>query len=175
MNNLTFFEKTVKQLQQKLPFVAYRHPNENEVSAQLQKTSDLEYLEDFNQEGFVFAPFDDAKKTIFFNRVSAEIITTESDTINVDENSAKKSFQFTVQEKTFHEKLVSKGIEKINNSTLKKVVLSRAEQLITSTNPINYFKKLLKKYPTAFVYCWYHPSVGLWLGATPETLLTTDF
>src|SRR5699024_6370065 len=23
----------------------------------------------------------------------------------------------------------------------------------------------------AFVYCWFHPQVGLWLGATPETLL----
>jgi len=174
MNDLIFFEEIEKQLQQKLPFVAYRHPNENKVSAQLQENSNLEYLEDFNQEGFIFAPFDDTKKTIFFNRISAEIITTESGLINVEESSIAKSFQSTLQEKAFHEKLVDKGIEKIKNSTLKKVVLSRAEQLITSTNPTNYFQKLLKKYPSAFVYCWYHPSVGLWLGATPETLLKTE-
>jgi isochorismate synthase len=33
------------------------------------------------------------------------------------------------------------------------------------------FKRLLSNYPTAFVYCFYHPEVGSWLGATPETLL----
>src|SRR5690606_19774936 len=36
------------------------------------------------------------------------------------------------------------------------------------------FKKLLATYETAFVYCWFHPKVGLWLGATPETLVNID-
>ncbi|MDR6301413.1 chorismate-binding protein [Mesonia maritima] len=174
MNSLDFFEKIQAQLQEKLPFVAYRHPNETEVLAQLQENSTLEFLEDFTQKGFIFAPFDSSKKTVFFDSASAEIISTASSAIEVEENTETKSFQSTLQEKTFHEKLVSKGIQKIKTSTLKKVVLSRAEQIITATNSINYFKRLLKKYPTAFVYVWYHPSVGLWLGATPETLLKTE-
>lgn len=29
-------------------------------------------------------------------------------------------------------------------------------------------------YPTAFNYCFYHPKVGLWLGATPEQLLKIE-
>jgi isochorismate synthase len=33
------------------------------------------------------------------------------------------------------------------------------------------FKHLLQNYKSAFVYVWFHPKVGLWLGATPETLL----
>ena len=36
------------------------------------------------------------------------------------------------------------------------------------------FQELLVTYPTAFVYLWYHPQVGLWLGATPETLLKLE-
>jgi len=174
MNDLDFFDKIKEQLQQKLPFVAYRHPRESEVYAQLQEDAVLDYLENFNQEGFIFAPFNETKKTVFFDRASAEIISTETQEIQVEENTAEKSFQSTLQEKTVHEKLVNKGLEKIKNSSLKKVVLSRAEQIITSADSINYFKRLLKKYPTAFVYCWYHPIIGLWLGATPETLLKTQ-
>jgi isochorismate synthase len=32
------------------------------------------------------------------------------------------------------------------------------------------FKRLSRKYVNAFSYCWYHPKVGTWLGATPELL-----
>jgi len=38
-------------------------------------------------------------------------------------------------------------------------------------NAKDVFTKLLQTYTTAFVYIWYHPNIGLWLGATPETLL----
>ena len=34
--------------------------------------------------------------------------------------------------------------------------------------------KLLQKYENAFVYVWFHPKVGMWLGATPETLVKVD-
>ena len=33
---------------------------------------------------------------------------------------------------------------------------------------------LLEKYPAAFVYIWYHPAVGMWAGATPETLFSLE-
>jgi isochorismate synthase len=33
---------------------------------------------------------------------------------------------------------------------------------------------MLHNYTNAFVYCWFHPKVGLWFGATPETLLYID-
>jgi isochorismate synthase len=32
----------------------------------------------------------------------------------------------------------------------------------------------LQSYTSAFVYVWYHPKVGLWFGATPETLLQIE-
>ena len=51
-------------------------------------------------------------------------------------------------------------------------MLSRKENVkLEAPNALSLFKKMLSKYPTAFVYLWYHPKVGMWLGATPETLL----
>jgi isochorismate synthase len=35
------------------------------------------------------------------------------------------------------------------------------------------FKKMLEAYKNAFVYLWFHPEIGLWMGATPEKLLTS--
>jgi len=54
-------------------------------------------------------------------------------------------------------------------------VLSRQETVnLSETNPISIFKRLLERYKSAFVYCWYHSKVGLWLGATPETLIKIE-
>src|SRR5699024_2765633 len=70
-----------------------------------------------------------------------------------------------------HLHLVEQGINAITQGKLKKVVLSRKITVPITHAPFTLFQRLLKKYPTAFVYCWYHPKVGLWLGATPETLI----
>jgi isochorismate synthase len=72
-----------------------------------------------------------------------------------------------------HILLVEKALDKINYNELKKVVVSREEEVIlTSFDLLVIFKKLLIKYINAFVYVWYHPKVGLWFGASPETLLS---
>ena len=36
---------------------------------------------------------------------------------------------------------------------------------------LNFSCPLLTSYPEAYVYCWFHPKTGFWLGASPETLL----
>ena len=67
------------------------------------------------------------------------------------------------------------GISEINNGTLDKVVLSRFEEKeLTTVNPMTIFKRLYNTYKNAMVYCWYHPKVGLWLGATPELLFKLE-
>ena len=74
-----------------------------------------------------------------------------------------------------HIKLVDKTIEVISNNDLKKVVISRKEDLeISDFNLIKTYQKLLQTYQNAFVYVWFHPKIGLWLGATPETLLNIE-
>ena len=171
-----YFQKLEQQLEAQLPFVAYRHPNSDELHLQLQQDAKLEYLENFQQEGFVFAPFDDQQHTIFFDRKSAEFskLNYAAEELTSEETTSATTFETTLQQKSFHENLVEKGVEAIKNSALEKVVLSRKQVLVVKTQPIEYFKRLLKNYPTAFVYCWYHPQVGLWLAATPETLVKTQ-
>lgn len=45
---------------------------------------------------------------------------------------------------------------------------------MSEVNPLTVFKRLLNAYPSAFAYCWFHPQIGLWLGATPETLIKIE-
>ena len=56
---------------------------------------------------------------------------------------------------------------------LHKVVLSRPvkKEYGREINPFALFKQLSLSYPKAFVYCFFHPLIGLWLGASPETFL----
>ena len=54
--------------------------------------------------------------------------------------------------------------------TFEKVVLSRKIEVSQSVDSIKSYRNLLKKYPTAFRYLWFHPKIGLWMGATPEQL-----
>src|SRR5690606_22338184 len=55
---------------------------------------------------------------------------------------------------------------------MEKVVLSRCEEITVKENDyLVYFQRFIKKYPTAFVYWFYHPKVGMWMGATPEQLV----
>jgi isochorismate synthase len=40
-------------------------------------------------------------------------------------------------------------------------------------HPAELLLKLIQFYPEAFTYIWFHPEVGFWAGASPETLIKT--
>lgn len=177
-----FFEQIEKQFDAKLPFVAYKKPNTSELKGIFQADKALHTITDFTESGFVFAPFDSRDAafviplkgaTVFsvecdhndFYKEELRLQKPESDKINPNEQTDRLS----------HIKRVEKGVDAINNNYFSKVVLSRREVIENAeTNLIEIFKRLLQRYPTAFVYVWHHPKVGLWLGATPETLLSVN-
>lgn len=167
-----FFEHIQNQLDKKLPFVVYRKPNTSAVKGFLQSDAVVHTSVDFTESGFVFAPFDAENETVIIpvensTRIEHEFLSSNED------DFLKKTDQNPSNQKEFHIRLVQNGIDTVQNNHLKKVVLSRREVVQPlETNPLKLFKKLLHTYTTAFVYCWYHPKVGLWLGATPETLLS---
>jgi isochorismate synthase len=71
--------------------------------------------------------------------------------------------------------LVKTGILAIEKGELKKVVLSRKETLnLANFDVITAFENLVQLYPSTFVYCFYHPKIGTWLGATPEQLVKAN-
>lgn len=69
--------------------------------------------------------------------------------------------------------LVSQAITAIDQGAFQKVVLSRAHHI--ALDPYHWptlLTQLMLSDQQAFRYVWYHPEEGLWLGATPELLLS---
>lgn len=174
-----FFEEVQQHFNNALPFVVYRKPNTLQVKAMLQKDEKLNIINDYTENGFVFSPFNAEEDAVIIPFETSEIIKSDfvisSTSATLCINSVETSHDdnnSSPNGKIEHIQLVQKGIDVIKSKDLKKVVLSRCEvQELSEENPLDIFKRLLNKYATAFVYCWYHPKVGLWLGATPETLL----
>ncbi|MDY7396110.1 chorismate-binding protein [Aureibaculum sp. 2210JD6-5] len=166
------FEKADKAFENELPFVVYRHPESNLVKGVFQKNKSLFYAKNYTESGFVFAPFDNAEPAILFPLEDSTLIDSEFSENSIEgENNAVSESNSEIS-KAKHIDLVKEGIEFLHNNDFKKVVLSRKESVrVEEFKVINTFKKLLSNYKNAFVYCWFHPKVGLWLGATPETLL----
>jgi isochorismate synthase len=169
LNNL--FDKITAHYTKKLPFTVFRKPNSEIVSAFLMPDTELNFVSNFEEKGFVFAPFSSGEKVILFPankglRLSAKAQLESyhlKDTVSRTNPLSKER----------HQKTVERAIEKINTSALQKVVISREELVdITNFDLIEIYKKLLSTYTNAFVYTWFHPQVGLWFGATPETLLS---
>ena len=177
-----FFKELENIHQSKSPFVAYRKPDEDFVAVMVQRTQELHELKSYKEKGFVFAPFSSMEKKIFFpfeECDSFNIKIYDIDLVENDEIQAEK-LKFEIVEnpnalKEHHIAIVQKAIDFIKNNNAEKIVLSRKETLkIDQLKVVNTFKKMLKAYKNAFVYLWYHPEIGLWMGATPEKLLTVE-
>ena len=174
MNELdsTFlFEKITKHFDQKLPFAVYNKPNAKKIIGLFQADDVLYHVDNYTEAGFVFTPFEGNEivlipenqsqivvvDVLVFPDVAGDLQWHETDE---DENQ----LNFT--------NLVQKGIDAIHKGDFGKVVLSRKETILVSNFELtNVFQKLLQAYPTAFTYCFFHPKVGLWLGAFSEQLI----
>lgn len=167
---MKLLKKVLKSFENNLPFVVYNKPNEVCVSAILQKDAVLHTVdENFNIKGFLFAPFSNDKPTVLIPLSNSEFI---QENFEKEDVIFSKALEVNDKEKDNHISLVSNGVEAIKNSEFKKVVLSRKiEVSIRDFDIISVYKKLLQAYPNAFVYVWFHPKIGLWCGATPETLV----
>ena len=167
---MNIFSQIEKALNNKLPFVVYNKPNSTTIKGWFQKNNELYSSKHYNESGFIFAPFDDTNLSVLIPK-NQSILSQEE--INIDNSLiTSNNFDIDYSSEKNHIQLVQKGIDAIENNLLKKVVLSRKEQIeISNLNPLETLKKLLKTYSTAFVYLGFHPKVGMWLGATPETLV----
>lgn len=170
---MKIFDKVTNLYKKEIPFVVYRKPNDTIVSGVFMEDDLLCYTDDFSESGFVFAPFDADKKAILFPIEKAIIISEKI--VNTNFIVEDKNFRMDDFSKKHHIELVAKTIDEIHENHLKKVVVSRREDVqISEFDLIEIYQKLLQNYQNAFVYVWFHPKVGLWFGATPETLLNTE-
>lgn len=164
------YQKAKEHLENKLPFVLYSKPNETAVVGILQHDDSLHFTTDFTEEGFVFAPFE-GEDFVLLPEKQSQVFVEEYDRILIENKIAQVSETDAVAKENF-ELLVKKGVGAIHLGDFKKVVLSRKESVLVQDFALfSLFQKLLSSYPTAFKYCFFHPKIGLWLGATPEQLL----
>lgn len=172
-------------------FAIYRLPKEDMIHFIAQESgycTTLDEVKELTEEkGFVMMPFTISNTTPLLVihpdiALSGEkdifnYINTHSESENISEEhidekeipSDNNTFEiYTENYQKFHD-AISKG-------EFQKLVLSRA---------VNYnrdeefsagitFRKALDKYPNAFVYLCYTPVSGIWLGCTPELLLSED-
>lgn len=165
------FDKLHYQLQQNLPFVIYSKPNSNSTVGLFLDNDELTILKDFSNSGFVFSPFDDEER-IFFSKERLEVLSVANQFEAIELGDTVKAEPENEEVKRSFESLVVKAVKTIKFGACEKIVVSRKEKVVVPNFNIEVsFKKMLQLYPTAFKYCWFHPKVGMWMGATPEQFL----
>ncbi|BFM41573.1 chorismate-binding protein [Flavobacterium sp. CFS9] len=168
-----FFSKIRVQYEKGLPFVMYSKPNSTTIFALLQQNDTLYKISDYKEKGFVFASFDE-KQLILIPENESEILATEQEEIAFETAEIEDSINDN-EARLHYEALVLKGIQAIKNDEFKKVVLSRSEKVTLSEfDFVSTFQHLIQLYPTTFSYVFFHPKIGLWMGATPERLLKAN-
>jgi isochorismate synthase len=170
------FDELKNQHQNNLPFVVFRPPNAQRTKYYLQKDDKLNTINDFTEQGFLFAPFNafESGKIVLFPVANCEVNSIEISSKNsyLNANQIEQNSSVVTDE---YLNLIDTALNEIKSGSLKKVVLSQQFSFqLKDLEPFDIFERMVNKYPTAFVYCWFHPKVGTWLGATPETLLTID-
>lgn len=180
MNNQIIFRSLLDKIDHLLesgtPFVAYRKPLDNSVTLMIQQDDLLYFLKNYKQKGFIFAPFDDQEKSVLFPLEKCKIFSASISYPQYNltiEKKEKTSLNSDEKAKTSYIKLVDKGIDFLRSKNVRKVVLSRKETIpIGQILKSEIFDRLIRYYTQAFVFIYFHPKVGLWMGATPETLLS---
>lgn len=161
-------EKAIKQaVDNHYNFAAFRFPNTTQIYFVAS-----ERLTDFDNDGFVIAPFvenSDYKKVVIPFDYSYSTMPQKELSI--------KNINFCEQlstSKTEYVKGLCQLIKSIDK-TDSKVVYSRVITLNRNIEVHEFYKRLVTEYTQAFVFCLYSSVSGLWIGATPELLLrTTD-
>jgi isochorismate synthase len=70
---INFFNDIEGQYKKDLPFVVYRKPDTSELIAWLVESDTLETTVNFEEEGFVFAPFTGPSPSVLFKKSNSNI------------------------------------------------------------------------------------------------------
>ena len=162
-------------------WVFYRRPATSEIvhiAGRARVVNDnMEWL---NHEGFVVAPFDKSNSdTLFIDTVNSVNIHTEYEIKELFNDGLKLPSSRNLDKpcrnisKREYLSLFNQVTKEIESASVEKVVLSRVLNIdgIKPQQGIEMFIELCRKYPSAFISFFYSPKAGLWIGATPETLM----
>lgn len=160
-----FSNKLKSAVQNQIPFVLFRKPDEKKVWM---------YVEDASESHrFLMHSFDSkVEKSIS----DANPIFLDLDEFDFEDelnlNSAPDTQPKTQSE---YETLIRETIQEIKKSEIRKIVISRRKEIKnTGFNLLKSYKNLLNLHPQAWVYLWHHPGQETWMAATPELLLSQN-
>lgn len=100
-------------------------------------------------------------------------LTKEEGFQYINRNSLKPLDEVSSTTEEEHIERVAATVQKIKEENLRKVVIARREQILADFEVNELFNNLCEAYPKAVVYALLDDG-KLWMGATPETLLTAD-
>ena len=159
--------KAKSNYEEKKPFVLFANPNHSILQAYFQKDTVLHAFE--IQEGFVFSAFN-SKDSFIIPYEKSEAYTCEIQPLFLDTKSAEME-SFPISENSYFERLVEQAVQSINHNEFSKVVLSRKVSYEADVDFISSYLHLVSSYVSAFRYLFYHPKIGMWMGASPEQLV----
>ena len=158
----------------KLPFVAYNLPGSDYVKVFFQNDNTNHKFVDFDESGFIMSSYDQ-KLNVFFPYNQSDYFEIAIDFNDLNASFGSNQLQWN-SDGQFFKDMVSSALDTISNSSLEKVVLS-CPRVIPVTNDVDLkslFIRLLKGHQSAMVYVCFHPDYGIWMGASPETLLELE-
>lgn len=179
-SNLTTIDALILRKQ---PFAVYRVPGEKYPRLLTEDVGAVRLIYDLKelngQRGFVIAPFRVDK--------SCPIVLIQSDRtgrplpmeIVADEEQVLQSYP----EESFHTLCTGKYatcfhtfIEALRDATFDKLVLSRSLTIRKNPefSPSAVFRAACQRYIHSYIYLCYTPQTGVWLGSTPEIILSGE-
>lgn len=163
-------------------FALYRLPWTDECLFVLQKDGDAETLGSIHElndkRGFVVAPFRLSESHPLLLIRPDELVCGWEDIRNVlNALPAKESASFQAEvsmELGNYPEVFERFIEPLRANKFRKLVLSRTENHLLSDDfsAISTFIKACNNYPRMMIYLCHTPSLGTWMGSTPEILLS---
>ncbi|MFC4740474.1 isochorismate synthase [Flavobacterium ponti] len=167
---MEILKKAEVYFQSNLPFVLFVEPNRNQLNAYFQKDDILHEFE--NQKGFVFVSFNGLSKVVL-PKENSDYFEEEID-FNFNFKSESIQIPTSDKEKKHFESLVNHSVQAIKSGDFEKLVVSRKIDFSDEIDVFKTYQNLIKTYPTAFRYLFFHPKVGIWMGATPEQLIKIE-
>jgi isochorismate synthase len=144
------------------------------------KIKQINLKDAFNLQGFILAPFITSPQNpvIFLEPDAVSEDLTEIPDWLIDQVQLSDSFTETGlifnTEKGNYRVNLEKLIELLKSGKANKVVISRTTviECVSNLQLIQLYDALCKEYPHAFIYLAHIPPFGIWIGATPETLIS---
>jgi isochorismate synthase len=170
---INILHKVANHFNEKIPFVIYSLPESKTATIYLQKDVELYNTEEFEENCFVFAPFDYQKKSCCIPLEKSDVFETDY----IYESIKKKEIAIIEEDskKDAYCEHIKKAVRVIKSRHATKIVFSRKKEIaLTEFDLEILIHRILNLYPSAFRYVWYHPETGLWCGASPEVLVQTE-